>query len=600
MDDNSRVNRRSRPRPYDLRRKVLLKNFLREQMIHIPETQTGSNFRNSSTISSEDPVVSDEIEDPFIINKDESSSAIFFGQSSPSLTINNSDNRDDSDVILSEEVDLINDVPTVEAKDDFIDSKIKDDSVVETPVSDSPSESSLFKFKSILNFKKQSSKASKGIFKAKQVCKRLKSPSKTRSFKSSFERIIYGRKKCNDSSTSNEMAKNSSKSLFSLFKHRKEQRRAKEIDRMKKPVKYSTTHVSNKCNLINQSVQNEDSIIRDKLIKFLQSNKRIKEENRHIKKCLSSYLSHPSLTPEQKKTMADILSSMKTFDSAIHQHMKNLSSSLQSSTESGNSLIFHDYCTHSSSNDDNWSTRSKVYRSKSVHEYSEKKNTSQHCYRTRSMSCHSRRHSISNPPKAPEFTLSEVIENTKCLLSLPIMNDEWKRELSESISNVANAISVDHSTERHSNTPFQTLSKNGESLIFHDYCVSSSGNSKDNLNTRPQVSRSKSIHERKNMLQHNHHTRSMNYHSTHNNISITSKASSSKYPEFKDMPVVKRKITSTNLPINNSIRSIQRRSSMPDRTLSENFRSTGCRRSDSVRDTNRRTPFYALPSEAFY
>lgn len=433
MEENNRINRRSRPRPYDLRRKVLLKNFLREQMTYIPETRVDllSQNNDDSITESSDSSSLDDL--PELKDEDESSSA--------SVVAYDDQNNTDLSVISTD----LSDPLQLDSKDDSA-SEMNNPAIDNNLTFEPVVESGVFKFTRLMKFKRESKKTLKGIFKAKEVCKNVKTPVRTRSFKSGIERVFSIRKRSNE--TSSQIPRSKPKSPFSLFKYRRQQ--LKNVAKIKRSTCIDLSQISDsKQNTTNQSVQTDDSWAREQM-KAEQSNKRLREENRLLAESLSYLISNPSLESQ----------------------IKNCSSPLQSSNKD-NSLVYPDYYVPSSnSGNNNWNPRSRVSRSRSVHEYNE---------------------------------------------------------------------------SRH-------------------------------------------------VLRNNYRTRSMNYHNYRNNFSATSNRAN--YPGINNPR--ERRSGVTNMPVSSSVRSIQRRSSMPERILSENDRTMVCRRSGSVRDTRSRKPFHALPSEAFY
>lgn len=424
--DDSRNNRRMRARSYDLRRKVLLKNFLKEQMAHVPGISTelfplnGNSEDSSNSIEESSIDEVDELESSFTEIEDDDNT----------YSIQNSNNNDtELDNNHNEEID----VETVDNLDTSINRNKKQFSY-------SPS---LIKFTGF--FKKDSKSVSKPIVKPKRLGKNGKSPMTTRSFKKNFEKVFYGNKKTDEKFSSGQNRKNTSRSLFSLFKHRREQRHAKDD---KKSLDNS---VNTKSSLVSQSVQTDDSWVKVEMNKVNESNKRLKEENKLLSESLSYFMSNASA------------SSTRQYNSQY-----------QPSYENENSLMFHDYSL--SNNGGSWNSNHKVSRSKSVHEYKERHKVLRNNYRTKSM----------NVPNNRNYFLS---------------------------------------------------------------------------NSRPLL------------------------------------------PSFNEsgfIPRLRKKGILTNIPNSSSNRTIQRRSSMPERTLTENNRYVTHLRSNSMRNTHTRKPFYALSADAFY
>lgn len=400
--DDTRIQRRTRARSYDLRRKVLLKNFLRDQMTHIPETSTES-FPNPE--NSEESSIAE-------VNEQASSITVIYADtySIPSSSeVNNEssikNNRDD-------EMDLTEDID-VETMDNF---------EISTKCNPTPHSLRLFKFKGLLKrrrHERELENASKSVFKAKKFGKNAKSPIKTRSFKKSFEKVFYGHKKSHEKSSPNHMTKSSSRSLFSLFKHRREQRHAKDNDRTKRSS--SDNHVPKnyptKSNSINQSVQTDDSLVKYEINKVHESNMRLKEENKLLSESLSYFMSNES-TP------------------------------YQSPYKNENSLMFHDYTLPpSNSSQGAWNSRSKVSRSNSVHEFNERHKVLRNNYRTKSMNVHNSRNYFLTNSRRPLLSSYTDEVNTPRLR---------KRHI---LTNIPNS-SSNRTIQRRSSMPERTLSEN--------------------------------------------------------------------------------------------------------------------------------------------
>lgn len=446
MEENSKINRRSRPRPYDLRRKVLLKNFLREQMTYIPQTRLTSTVQNSDANFTVESSNSLELDEDLQELNDENSSSSSVTESGDSKSSEN-----------VEENHLMKDV------NDDGNVNNTDKPAAKINSTDAPThEPKFFRFASLMNLRSESKKKKvKGILKAKKVCKTVKSPVKSKSFK----RLFSGRSRTSRESSQDQAAKNSPKSLFSLFKSRREQRKGREVDRIKQPTNTNIkSPIKNEKHCSSsQTVQSDDSWAREELSRVQESNKLLREENRLLSESLSYFMSSSSLDSQ----------------------LNHCSSPLQSSNRNSNSYrrssdCYDDYSSRSSYNYDNWNPRSRILRSKSVQEHSERRNVSRNGYRTRSMNCH-----------------------------------------------------------------------NIQSNFY-------------NYRQRPSVS------------------------------TISAQAGD------VGIPRVRKKNILASLPVNSTVRVIQRRSSMPERILSENDRSRMCRRSSSIRDGSSRTPFHSLPSEAFY
>lgn len=428
--DDTRIQRRTRARSYDLRRKVLLKNFLRDQMTHIPETSTESF---PSPGNSEESELNEEASPITVIHAD-------------SYNIPNSSEVDDESNMKSndEDMDLTEDID-VETIDSF-----------DIPAKYKPTAHSLrlFKFNGLLKrrryerYERELEKASKRAFKAKKFGKNAKSPVKTRSYKKSFEKFFYGHKKYHERSSPSHKAKSSSRSLFSLFKHRREQRHAKDDDRTKRSS--SDNHIPKnhptKSSSVNQSVQTDDSLVKYEMNKVHESNMRLKEENKLLSESLSYFMSNET-------------------------------------------------------------------------------------------------------------------------------------------------------------TPYQSPYKNENSLMFHDYTLPPANSSHAAWNSRSKVSRSNSVqefNERHKVLRNNYRTKSMNVHNSRNYFLTSSRPLLPSYADEVNTPRLRKRPILTNIPNSSSNRTIQRRSSMPERTHPENNRWVSHGRSNSMRYTHTRKPFYALSADAFY
>lgn len=396
MEDNSKMNRRSRPRPYDLRRKVLLKNFLREQMTYIPHTRLISAVQNTVANFSVESSNTMELDDLQDLNDENSSS---------SVSVDNS-----SSTAIIEENNLDPDIKGVENAINIVDSSTNV-KTTEVPVP----ETKMFKFSSLMNLRSDAKKKkAKGILKAKKVCKSVKIPAKSKSFKTGLERLFSGRSRTSNDKSSDRITRSSTKSLFSLFKSRKEQRKVKEIERTTTHssdtnVKLSSSESDRNC-MSNRSVQTDNSWTREELSRVEHSNKLLREENRLLSESLSYFMSSNSID-----------SQINHYNSPLQSSNRNMNDSRR------NSVCYDNISTCSSYGYDNWNPRSRILRSKSVQEHSDRTNVSRYRHRTRSMNYHNNRSEFYAGPMPSSYNSSQVQEYTiprvrkkNILASLPV------------------------------------------------------------------------------------------------------------------------------------------------------------------------------------
>lgn len=327
MDERS-VQQRSRPRPYDLRRKVLLKNFLREQMTHIPLPPPRLPMEEdenevSSTVGNEENIEqSSNIQEKPSNNKQENASPAPLSEPVPSTSTSQ---------FTSEEISP--------------DSSTSQQTEMEVDKSTQPT---FTRLSNLLRLKINSVRSRrKKITKAKLKMKAAKSPSQHSAALRAAD------------------PKGKSKSFFTMFKTRRGKRNIKSPIRISSPVsKSSSTSTSN------QSCQTDVSFTQDEFSNMEQSNRCLREENRLLSESLSSFMSDFDLKLSPLKipygTDSYITSAGSSeAPSASHQTSPDIAKRL-------------DYTDNAS--------RNKIARSKSMQDRFDKRfpNRSR-CLRTRSM-----------------------------------------------------------------------------------------------------------------------------------------------------------------------------------------------------------------------
>lgn len=511
MEANGRVSRRSRPRPYDLRRKVLLKNFLREQMTYIPQTRLTSPDQNSDADFVEKSIDSLETNDDVKELNDENSLVSNFPVSTQ------------TDSTSETEIEN-NDFETHSTEDCSSLSTEAGPSIKINPVGVSKTKSKISKFTSLMNLRSKSKKrAIKGIVKAKKVCKNVKSPVKSKSLKNNIERILSDQ---TSSEKSFQSSKSSFKSFFTLLRSRKIRRKRPNANRVssvstKKCESAESDHVEN---------SNEMSYAKckEELNKAKELTKLLQEENRLLTQSLSYFLSSPSV---------DSSCTVPLQDSNQNISMKR--------------LCDHDGHNSSTLDDHKWNHPSRILRSKSVHENSDHK-PMKGTHRTRSMNCHIRNNLTCSPASVLEYSS----ESQKINFS--------QRRRNNLPVNRSNRV-----VQRRFSMPERFVSEN------------------DSLRTSNGLT----------FFRNRHRTRSMSCHDNQSNFFMVNSVFSEQSAE-KSILEDKQKNILVSLPVEITGRRVQRRSSMPERTLS--VEKSVRRKSGGARESYSRTPFHSLPPSAFY
>ncbi|KAG8185294.1 hypothetical protein JTE90_023902 [Oedothorax gibbosus] len=250
MDESNRVPQRTRPRPYDLRRKVLLKNFLREQMTHIPlppssrrpDDDAIADDEVSSTVGNEE-----NIEQPpdNIIQKIETPPLPIHVPEPVPGTSSSSTDIESPDSSTSQEPD---------------DAEEEDDNKNPRPT-----------FKKLSNLLRSKMKTvggrGKGIAKTKLKME-LQKP-----------RIV-------NVNETRPAVKPKSKSFFAMFKSRRVFVNRKKVRSPTKVLSPAPTRTTS-----TQSVQTDVSFTQDAFENMEQSNRSLREENRLLSESLSSFMS---------------------------------------------------------------------------------------------------------------------------------------------------------------------------------------------------------------------------------------------------------------------------------------------------------------------
>ncbi|KFM67966.1 hypothetical protein X975_11796, partial [Stegodyphus mimosarum] len=384
MDENNRLNRRSRPRPFDLRRKVLLKNFLREQMTYIPPA--GEMSQISLEISNGTNLV------------DGSSTDTIQTQETP-----NDENNADLLISLSEpepssSVSLVNDINSeLNQRSDVSDSS-NDDIDKNTAKS---SLSAISRFSNII--RSRSKRKKKGITKAKLICKPVKSPEKAKSETVRFGNMFRRKSitQCKQPLSASLRKKSASKSFFSLFKARKSNKKqdksvasVQNLSSLSKDCESSASIES--CSTSTQAVQTDLTWSSNELNEIEHSNRLLREENRLLSDSLSYFMS-------DARTNFNNNAGHETVNHPSHDLNSSTLESLPFNNRLGSKQLFYS----PDAARKGLILRSKVLRSKSVQERS-KSDAVRICHRTRSVNYHEgrRNHFISNFPSRPSRELS--------------------------------------------------------------------------------------------------------------------------------------------------------------------------------------------------
>ncbi|GFX64698.1 uncharacterized protein TNCV_4681731 [Trichonephila clavipes] len=358
--ENNRVIPKTRPRPYDLRRKVLLKNFLREQMFHMSAVRLSAPATLEGNDSTFDEDLSNSISnDEKILTPKQVQNNIVSSSSTPEPTPSTS---------TFNEKENSNNFGSVSS----------DQSADNTETDSRPSP----KFPRLSNLLGMRKKRKNGIKKAKHSLKTLKGAHKP------VVRGIANKMKISE-------GPKEKRSFFSMFKSRREKKR----NRMSSIEKFNTfgsqkdgNNESQVCNTSTQSVQTDISWSPGAYELLEQSNKSLLEENRLLSESLSSMISNTDLKLGSKNN---------SYCTDLYNSRNNLE--LYS-----NSKEKHSFDAHSNTNC-SWqsqNSKSRVLRSKSMQERCERKSFASSRLRARSMN---RGHF--NKPLDTSYSIKEPFSN---------------------------------------------------------------------------------------------------------------------------------------------------------------------------------------------
>lgn len=407
MEEKIRVHRRSKSRPFDLRRKVLLKNFLKEQMSYMP----GGGLKR---------VLLEDIEDirNIMVATDPTEDHSEMDESGPDSNAASDEHRpsNESDFNVSGGINLEDEI-FEECDDDEKDDptpklqvKSKTGRLIIRPNLEVKSKTSMFKLASLLNPKKEFKGPSKGIQKAKNICKRVTRSFRKGSSKSVVDKVVPGRRSTSENVSSRRSFKMASKSLFSQFKHRREQKRqANEKDKRtvneqectKKPQSKSSTAG-------NQSGDTNSEVLKGEINKIKASNRRLRYENRMLSQSLSYYLSNEARdslvvdysSPRQSTAVMNNYNEQYIKYAICHDHE-------YSARINENTVMFHDYSKSSDHGNDRKHSLSRLSHSQSLNEYGKKIFPSKNNYHTRSVS-RARSTEYGSPTVEPVSPFDEV------------------------------------------------------------------------------------------------------------------------------------------------------------------------------------------------
>ncbi|GFY68598.1 uncharacterized protein TNIN_483401 [Trichonephila inaurata madagascariensis] len=337
--ENNRVVPKTRPRPYDLRRKVLLKNFLREQMYHMSAVRLSAPATlevNDSTLDQDLPnsISNDEkILTPKQV-QDNIVSSLSSPEPTPSTsTFNEKENSNNFDNVSS------------------------DQSVDNTETDSRPSP----KFPRLSNLLGMRKKHKNGIKKAKHSLKTLKGAHKP---------VVKG---ITNKMKISERPKEK-RSFFSMFKSRREKKRniMSSVEKINTfGSQKSGNNESQVSNTSTQSVQTDISWSPGAYELLEQSNKSLLEENRLLSESLSSMISNTDLKLGSKNN---------SYCTDLYNSSNNLE--LYSSSKDKHSFDAHSNTNYSWQSQN---SKSRVLRSKSMQERCERKSFASSRLRARSM-----------------------------------------------------------------------------------------------------------------------------------------------------------------------------------------------------------------------
>ncbi|CAL1291719.1 unnamed protein product [Larinioides sclopetarius] len=347
--ERSRITPRLRPRPYDLRRKVLLKNFFREQMTYIPHIRS-------------------TVETPSEVNNDSD----FDGNDSNT-------NTNEGNILTPKKVqdNIVTPIPEPAPSTSNCSEKENSNNLDNSPVDETSSNMSEMeerppsKFSRLSRFienidSRLSSKKNrrKGITKAKHELRSSKGILKP-----------AGRKIIKDTESS---AKVKAKSFFERFKSRREKKRNKSATSRISNL-FGSRNPSPKCDskvatTSTQSVQTDMSWSPDHYEKMELSHRSLLEENRLLSESLSSIITNTDFRSNstQNSCVTDSYANNSDSSPAYFSHEQR-----PVTKTVGNE-------SHSQPDD---SSRTRILRSKSMQNRSDKKSLTSSRLRTRSFNC---------------------------------------------------------------------------------------------------------------------------------------------------------------------------------------------------------------------
>ncbi|GFR34167.1 uncharacterized protein TNCT_275041 [Trichonephila clavata] len=339
--ENNRVVPKTRPRPYDLRRKVLVKNFMREQMFHFSAARLSAPATLEVNDSTFDQDLSNSVSnEEKILTPKQVQDNIVSSSSTPeptpsTSTFNEKENSNNFDSVSSDQSVVSNDI-------------------TETDSRPSP------KFPRLSNLLGRKEKRKDGIKKAKHTLKTIKGVHKP---------VVKG---ITNKMKISERPKEK-RSIFSLFKSFREKKRNR-MSSIKKINTFGSQKSGNKesqvCNTSTQSVQTDISWSLGAYELLEQSNKSLLEENRLLSESLSSVISNTDLKLGSKNN---------SYCTDLYNSSSNLE--LYSNSKEKHSIDAHSNTNYS------WQSQNskRVLRSKSMQERCERRSFGNSRLRARSM-----------------------------------------------------------------------------------------------------------------------------------------------------------------------------------------------------------------------
>ncbi|GBM59973.1 hypothetical protein AVEN_245574-1 [Araneus ventricosus] len=450
--ERSRITPRLRPRPYDLRRKVLLKNFFREQMTYIPHirstVETPLDVNNDSDFDENESNSNTNEGNILTPKKVQDNIVTPISVPEPAPSTSNCSEKENSNNL----------------ENSFVDETSSNMSEVEErPPSKSRLSRIIEKIDSRLSSKKN---RRRGITKAKHELRSSKGILKP-----------AGRKIIKDTEISTKVK---AKSFFERFKSRREKKRNKSTTSRISNLFGSRNSSPFKCDskvatTSTQSVQTDMSWSPDHYEKMEKSHRSLLEENRLLSESLSSIITNTDFrsSSTQNSCVTDSYTNSSGNSAAYFSHEQ------RPVTKTGGNG------SHSQPVD---SSRTRILRSKSMQNRSDKRSLASSRLRTRSLNCRS--------VKRPYNTDSIVTNEPHC------EQQPYKVKVKPFASPVASRAktrpsvlqSIDASPLYNTNTSslLQTLSsKSGKAIIRR----SSMPERTYNWNSKPRPVRSSSMRE---------------------------------------------------------------------------------------------------------